>query len=136
MAFDFGLKSIGVATGQISPLMASPLHELRARDGVPNWTEIEKLLAEWQPTRLLVGLPLNMDGTEGDLCQRARRFAGRLQGRFGCPVELVDERLTSRSARLEARDMSAKPNRDRKVDSIAACLILEQYLHQTLMSQQ
>ena len=78
LAFDFGTKSIGVAVGQEITGTASPLAALKARDGIPDWNVIEKLYEEWQPQLVVVGLPLNMDGTEQEVTQRAKKFANRL----------------------------------------------------------
>src|SRR5690625_5668021 len=82
LAFDFGTQYIGVATGQSITQTASPLAALKAKDGQPNWEQVAELLKQWQPQLLLVGLPLNMDGSASELSRRARRFAGRLQGRL------------------------------------------------------
>ena len=134
LAFDYGTRSIGVANGQTITCSANPLTELRARDGTPNWDDIEKLLAEWQPDLVLVGLPLNMDGTESDFAARARKFARRLHGRFGVQVAMVDERLTTR----EAKSMVAHRDsyRDNPVDALAAQLILESWLQDPTMAQE
>ena len=99
LGFDFGTKKTGVATGQSITATAAPLAPLAMRDGIPDWLVIERLLKEWQPQALLVGLPLNMDDTESELSHLARKFARRLHGRFNLPVFMVDERLTSRAAR-------------------------------------
>lgn len=101
LSFDFGTKSIGVAIGQQLTGTARPLAALKANDGVPDWNKIEALLKEWQPDRVVVGLPLNMDGTEQPLTARARKFANRLHGRFGVQVDLHDERLSTVEARAE-----------------------------------
>jgi putative holliday junction resolvase len=131
ICFDFGLNSIGVATGQGALSIATPLKELRAKDGIPDWSQVENLLSEWQPKTILVGLPLNMDGSESPLSQRARKFGNRLHGRYGIEVEMVDERLTSRSAKEEMSELGHKGNyKDKPIDSVAACLILEQYFNQ------
>lgn len=98
LAFDYGTRNIGVASGQTLTCSATEQSPLKARDGVPDWQQVEKLLQEWQPDLVLVGLPLNMDGSESELSARARKFANRLHGRFGVKVELVDERLTSFAA--------------------------------------
>lgn len=98
LAFDFGLRHIGVASGQTVTGSAGPLTTVAARDGVPRWNELLALVATWQPIRLLVGLPLNMDGSESDMSARARSFAEALSRRSGVPSEMVDERLTSRAA--------------------------------------
>ena len=104
LAFDFGLKHIGVAVGQPVTQTASPLTTIAARDGIPKWSAIERLIAEWEPTVLLVGLPLNMDDSESEMSIRARAFAKRVSRRFGIPTEMVDERLTSFAAREAASD--------------------------------
>lgn len=129
LAFDYGTKNIGVATGQTITSSANALAPLKAKDGVPDWTQIEKLLKEWKPDLVLVGLPLNMDDSESEFSARARKFSNRIQGRFGVKVEMVDERLTSFEAKGEI--MSRGGSRDYKnnpVDSIAARLILESWL--------
>lgn len=129
LAFDYGTKNIGVASGQTITRSASSQPALKARDGIPDWSQVEKLLQDWRPDLVLVGLPLNMDDSEGELAVRARKFANRLHGRFGVKVEMVDERLTSFAAKGEV--MQRGGSRDYKnnpVDSIAARLILEGWL--------
>ncbi|AAK03954.1 TPA: Holliday junction resolvase RuvX [Pasteurella multocida] len=128
LAFDFGTKSIGCAVGQSITGTAQALPAFKAQDGIPNWDAIGKCLAEWQPDRVVVGLPLNMDGTEQDLTVRARKFAHRLHGRFGVAVELQDERLTTTEARAEIFGRGGyKALNKSKVDGISACLILESW---------
>ena len=95
LAFDHGAKAIGVASGQSISATAEPLTTLRANAGKPRWREIKELVDEWQPTQLVVGLPLNMDGTETSSTPAARQFAAALKERYGLPVALEDERLTS-----------------------------------------
>lgn len=128
IAFDFGTGSIGCAVGQSITGTAQHLPSFKAQDGIPNWEEIGKLLAEWKPDLLVVGLPLNMDGTEQPLTQRARKFANRLNGRFNLPVELQDERLTTVEAKSEIFSRGGyKALKKDKIDSISACLILESW---------
>ncbi|HHE3604906.1 Holliday junction resolvase RuvX [Pasteurella multocida] len=128
LAFDFGTKSIGCAVGQSITGTAQALPAFKAQDGIPNWDAIGECLAEWQPDRVVVGLPLNMDGTEQDLTVRARKFAHRLHGRFGVAVELQDERLTTTEARAEIFGRGGyKALNKSKVDGISACLILESW---------
>lgn len=128
LAFDFGTKSIGCAVGQSITGTAQALPAFKAQDGVPNWAQIEKCLDEWKPALLVVGLPLNMDGTEQTLTLRAKKFANRLHGRFGLPVELQDERLTTAEARAEIFSRGGyKALNKSKVDGISACLILESW---------
>lgn len=122
VAFDFGLRYIGVASGQTITATASPLTILKARHGKPDWPALLDILRPWKPVRLLVGLPLNMDGTDGDMTVRARRFAAELERRSGIATELVDERLTSRAAREHG---GSAGNHD-----LAAALIAETWLHE------
>ncbi|MCJ8316348.1 Holliday junction resolvase RuvX [Idiomarina sp.] len=133
IGFDFGTKSIGVAVGQSVTGTASPLSALKAKDGIPNWDAIEQLFKEWQPERLVVGLPLNMDGSEQPLTQRAKKFGNRLHGRFGLPVSFQDERLTSTAAREELFNSGGYKKLEKGlVDSQAALLIVEDFLSNSL----
>jgi len=128
LSFDFGTKSIGVAIGQQLPGTARPLTALKANDGVPDWNKIEALLKEWQPDRVVVGLPLNMDGTEQPLTVRARKFANRLHGRFGVQIELHDERLSTVEARAELFERGGfRALSKGSVDSLSAVIILESW---------
>ena len=126
LGFDYGLKQIGVASGQTLTNSAEGIAILKAVDGIPDWAQVEKLLQEWQPDLVVVGLPLNMDDSESDLSSRARKFARRLQGRFGVQVEMVDERLTSREAKMLSREQGTQDLT--KIDHIAASLILQSWL--------
>lgn len=128
LAFDFGTKSIGVAIGQQITGSARPLTAIKARDGIPDWQLIERLLKEWLPDFVVVGLPLNMDGTEQPLTDRARKFSQRLHGRFGVRVELHDERLSTVEARAElfAHGGFRALNKG-SVDSLSAVIILESW---------
>ncbi|MEC8925056.1 MAG: Holliday junction resolvase RuvX [Pseudomonadota bacterium] len=129
VGFDFGTKSIGVAVGQSITGTASILKALKAQDGIPNWGAVEQLLKEWQPERVVVGLPLNMDGTEQPLTQRAKKFGNRIHGRFNVPVVFQDERLTSTAAREALFERDGYRGLEKgKVDSAAALLIVEDYL--------
>ena len=123
MAFDFGLKRIGVAVGQTLTKTAQPVHIFKADDGVPNWDTVSKYVNQWAPDVLVVGLPLNMDGTESEMSLLAKNFADKLRKRFVLPVKTFDERLSTFDAKGEAAEEYAKP--DMYVDAIAAKLILE-----------
>ena len=126
LAFDYGLRRIGVAVGNAITGTASALAVLPARDGVPDWESIRRLITEWKPALLLVGLPLNMDGSASEMSERAARFSRRLHGRFGIRCELMDERLSS----FEARDRMAGDCGRTALDSVAACVILEGWFAQ------
>ncbi len=131
LAFDFGTRTIGVASGQSVTATASPLEPLSARDGIPDWQRVEALLAEWRPARLVVGLPLNMDGSESELSARARKFGKRLHGRFGLPVDYCDERLSSFEAKGHILDRGGSRDFKREnVDSLSAVLILESWFRE------
>lgn len=128
LAFDFGTKSIGVAIGQQLTGTARPLAALKAQDGTPDWNKIEALLKEWEPDRVVVGLPLNMDGTEQPLTARARKFANRIHGRFGVQVDLHDERLSTVEARAELFELGGfRALSKGSVDSLSAVIILESW---------
>ena len=124
LAFDFGTKRIGVAVGQEVTGTAAPLEALKARDGIPDWDKIQKIYDEWQPHIVVVGLPLNMDGTSQAMTKRAQTFANRLHGRFNTPVATYDERLSTADARATLFELGGyKKLTKGKVDSVSACLI-------------
>lgn len=131
LAFDYGLKHIGVAVGQTVTRTASPLETISARDGKPDWTSVDRLVEDWRPHHILVGLPLNMDDTESGMSERARRFAHELARRSQIEVSLVDERLTSHAARSRSGQRSAGARRSKGVDdhAAAAALIAETWLN-------
>lgn len=129
MAFDYGLRQIGVATGNLALGTTQSLPIVKARDGVPDWDSLESLVKEWQPDLLVVGEPLNMDGSESELSARASKFARRLHGRLGLPVEMVDERLSSFEAKELSRERGHRGDYKKKpIDSLAAELILRTWL--------
>lgn len=129
MAFDFGLRQIGVAMGNCLLGTTMPLPILRAKDGVPEWRVLENLVNEWHPDLLVVGEPLNMDGSASELSVLAGKFARRLHGRLGLEVALVDERLSSFEAKSASREQGHSGDFKRQpVDSLAAELILLTWL--------
>ncbi len=126
MGFDFGLRRIGVAFGQSLTRTAQPLPPVFAREGIPNWEEIESRINEWQPESIVVGLPLNMDGSVSEMAKRARKFANRLHERFKVPTYLCDERLTSQEAKsIHLSQGGGTDFGQESVDGIAAQLMLE-----------
>lgn len=128
LAFDFGTKSIGVAVGQMVTQTAFPLDALKANDGIPNWDTIQNIYDEWLPDLVLVGLPLNMDGTEQEITTRAKKFANRLHGRFKKPVELHDERLSTVDAKAMLFELGGYKKLSKgKVDSVSACVIFQSW---------
>ena len=129
LAFDFGLKRIGIAVGDTVTSTSAP------RPAIPigNWTAIEREVRALQPQFLVVGAPYNSDGSEGVIAPAARAFAQELERRFGLPVQLVDERFSSLEANSALKDRRASGARRRRVrrediDSAAAAIILERWL--------
>ena len=132
LGFDFGTKQIGVAVGQMITRQARELCNLKAQDGIPRWEQIEALIKEWQPDALVVGLPLNMDGTPSEMCVRAEKFARRLNGRFNLPVHTHDERLTTFEAKGQRLSQGQQRGsyREQPVDALAAALLLQGWLEE------
>ncbi|WP_067660891.1 Holliday junction resolvase RuvX [Ferrimonas marina] len=128
MGFDFGTKSIGVAVGNSITGTAKPLVGIKAQDGIPNWDQVEKLIREWQPDKLVVGLPLNMDGTEQHVTRAARKFANRLFGRYGIETLTQDERLTTTDAKARLFEQGGYRALSKgAVDAQSAAVIVESY---------
>lgn len=134
LGFDFGLKRIGAAVGQNLTKSASPLGVVAVRGGEPDWDAIARLVAEWRPGALVVGLPYNMDLSEQEMTHRARHFAAELAERFPLPVHTVDERLSSREAEAalkERRQQGRRRITREDIDGAAACVILESWFNST-----
>lgn len=127
LGFDFGMRQIGVAVGQPVTRQARGLCILKAQDSIPDWTQIQSLLDEWNPDALIVGLPLNMDGTPSEMSRLAEKFARRLHGRFNLPCHMQDERLTSFEAKQYRTPQQARQKE--LVDATAAALLLESWLN-------
>lgn len=129
LGFDFGYTRIGVAVGQTLTGSASPLSTLDAKLGVPNWDLVQKLLHQWKPVALVVGLPTCIDDTEQYTTAASKGFARQLRKRFALPVHMVDERLSTVEARAHLYAMGGyRKIKNTEIDSIAACVILEQWL--------
>lgn len=129
LGFDFGSKYIGVAVGQTSPTLAQPLTSLSVKKGALPWKEITHLLQIWSPDALVVGIPLNMDGSEQAITHLAQNFLMELKNRFQLPVFPMDERLTTVEARSRLFAMGGyKALKKKSIDSIAAQLIVEMWL--------
>lgn len=126
LAFDFGTKRMGVASGQVITAVGTPLTPVTARDGIPDWDAVDAMVREWQPHALVVGNPLNMDGTVSELSHLALKFARRLAARYPkLPVYRQDERLSTREARATLAEVSQqRRGRLPSLDSTAACHIL------------
>ena len=131
LAFDFGMRRIGVAVGQQITASATSLAVVTSRDDGPDWKAIADLVDEWRPARLVVGMPLNADGTASEMTDQVRAFADQLE-RFGLPVECEDERYSSLEAKALLNSERAQGLRGRiskgMIDSAAATLIAERWL--------
>ena len=125
LAFDFGTQHIGVAVGQTVTKTSSPLIILNvAREGKEIWKTISSLIDEWKPDQLLVGKPLNMDGTPSEMMKKVDPFFNKLQKISNIPCELVDERLTS----FEAKQLMQVDSKDDRIDDLAAKIFLDQWI--------
>jgi putative Holliday junction resolvase len=122
MSFDFGMKRIGVAVGQKVTQTATGLGVVQAFDGIPKWDYLDKIVLDWQPERFIVGLPINMDGSNSEMSKKAQKFSRRISSRYNIRSEMFDERLTS----FEAREHDGKTH----IDAIAAKIILESWLRE------
>ena len=136
LAFDFGVKRVGIAIGERRLGQARALLVIADAANAPRFSTIGKLIGEWQATRLVVGRPLNEDGSGHEMTERCERFAHQLEGRFGLPVNLVDERFSSLEADLQMRESSARDTargtatwqqRKAKMDAEAARIILQSW---------
>jgi putative Holliday junction resolvase len=129
LAFDFGTKKIGVAVGQSVTMTANPIDTIAASD----WQHIGRVIQQWQPDALIVGVPLNMDGTAQPITRKAKQFLAELQNRTGLPVYGIDERLTTVEARQMLYELGGyKALQKISVDSFAAKLMLESWMRSNL----
>lgn len=130
LGFDFGLARVGVAVGELETGHANALLTLEGEAAAPRFAAIEKLLAEWRPAGLVVGVPLHLDGTPHEMTARCRRFANQLRGRFALPVVECDERLSSAAAEAALVNSGQRDWRARKdvLDAVAAQIILQHFL--------
>ena len=132
LGFDFGTKRIGIAIAQEITGTANPLTTVTAIKHKPDWESISRIITEWRPDLLVVGLPLHMDGSEQPMTQAARRFSNQLNGRYQIPVALMDERLSSNEAESILNEQSGFRStvfQDKaQIDMISAQLILQSWM--------
>lgn len=130
LAFDYGKKFIGVAVGSTYSGLAQGLTTLQIAGHTLDWGQISRLLDEWDPEALVVGLPLNMDGTDTSLTKLAKKFGNKLKDRYNLPVHMVDERLSTITAKntLTEAGISLKRSNKSKIDMLAAETILQGFL--------
>lgn len=141
LAFDYGLQRIGIAVGQELTGTATALTTVKATDGKPDWDTITRLIEQWKPDELVIGLPVNMDGTFHELSYRAQRFGNQLHGRYNLRANFIDERLSSLAAEQHLKNhipvstkhverKKARKGQPADIDKIAAKVILESWLNQ------
>ena len=131
LAFDYGEKYIGVAVGSRHLRLAEAVTTLRGSAQNPDWERISRLIAEWKPDAFVVGLPLNMDETPNPMTRAARAFGQRLNDRYNLPVHMVDERLSTLTARNILNEAGVPMRRHKsKLDRIAAQTILQAFLNE------
>lgn len=131
LGFDFGLKRIGVAIGQTITKTARPLTTLTAVEGLPTVSEVAALIQQWRPDALIIGIPLNMDGSEQPVTAAARRLKTWLSEQFHLPVHEIDERLSTKGAREQIfNEKGFRGLKNTEIDSVAAQIILQDWLSQ------
>lgn len=134
LGFDFGLRRIGVAVGQFTTMTASSLDTVK-HGKIPDWAAIDRLVREWKPVHMLVGLPLGPEGEETRMSRAARKFGARLQSHYSLDVSFADERLSSRAAESRFAELRAqgtlKKKHSRQLDAVAAQIILENWIQST-----
>ena len=123
IAFDYGEKKIGVAVGQTSTNTSSPLQIIFNKDNKTNWISISSLLDEWKPDLILLGKPLNMDGSDSEIMKKVDKFYKELKSIYDADIEFVDERLTT----FEAREILKDEKHD-NVDAHAAKILIDNWL--------
>ena len=122
VAFDFGTKKIGVAVGQTATYTSSPLQIIINKDNKVNWSEISILLNEWNTELIIVGKPLNMDGTDSEIMKQVEKFYEKLKNTFDVNLEYIDERLTT----FEAKQILEDTDID-QVDANAAKILIDNW---------
>lgn len=132
LAFDFGEARIGVAVGNTELCIPHPVETISFEDNERRFARIGELITHWQPQRLVVGLPMHLDGNEHAMSKLARKFANRLNGRFNLPVDLVDERLSSAAASSALDDAGLRGRKQKPaLDQVAAMQILQGWFDQS-----
>ncbi|CAL4324284.1 Holliday junction resolvase RuvX [Buchnera aphidicola] len=131
LSFDFGTKNIGVAVGQKITKTASALKNITVKNGIPNWKNISSIIKYWKPKLIIIGYPLNMDGTKQKITQKVHIFAKNIQLKYNIHVELHDERLTTVESKTILYEYGGyKKLKKNNIHSLSAIIILESWLNQ------
>ncbi|MCW5197084.1 Holliday junction resolvase RuvX [Buchnera aphidicola] len=132
LSFDFGTKNIGVAVGQQITSTATSLNSIKVKNGKPNWHTISSLISSWKPKLIILGYPLNMNGTKQKITNQVKKFSKSLYKRFCIKIYLHDERLTTKEAKSYLFTQGGYKNlKKNKIDSVSAVLILESWIKHT-----
>ena len=127
MAFDFGLRNIGIAIGQNITKSASTFYAIKAKEGEPDWMKLDSIVKEWEPSLFIVGDPINMDGTKSEFQKRILKFSNDLKKRYAINIYKMDERLTPKEAKERIKDESNGLQASANKHSISAQIILEDW---------
>lgn len=127
MAFDFGLRNIGIAIGQNITKSASTFYAIKAKEGEPDWMKLDSIVKEWEPSLFIVGDPINMDGTKSEFQKRIIKFSIDLKRRYAIKIYKMDERLTTKEAKERIKDESNGLQASANKHSISAQIILEDW---------
>ena len=127
MAFDYGLRNIGIAIGQNITKSASTFYTIKAKEGEPDWIKLDSIVKEWEPTLFIVGDPFNMDGTRSEFQKRISQFSTKLKNRYKIRLHMMDERLTTKEAKERIKTGSSELKESTNKHSISAQIILEDW---------
>ena len=127
MAFDYGLRNIGIAIGQNITKSASTFYAIKAKEGEPDWIKLDSIVKEWEPALFIVGDPFNMDGTKSEFQKRISQFSTKLKNRYKIRLHMMDERLTTKEAKERIKTESSELKKSTNKHSISAQIILEDW---------
>ena len=130
IGLDYGKSRIGIASGQMITKTATPIATIAAKQGEPEWRELDKIIKQWRPSDIIVGLPIDAKDQETKITEEARAFAQKIELRYQKPVHLISETFSTREARWRLEEVQNKSNRHLKVDAFAACVILETWMNE------
>lgn len=131
LGFDYGERRIGIAVGQTITGHASPLETITAINQKPDWTKIQKIIQEWRPDALIIGIPYHLDGKPSEMTEKAERFGRQLEGRFNLPVKTVNETLSSYEAEQELqKKVKISQHNKQEIDKMSAAIIVQSWLEQ------
>jgi putative Holliday junction resolvase len=139
LGIDYGLRKIGVAIGQTLLGTSSPIGIVTCQFGEPNWPQLSKIITEWAPDRIVIGMPYNIDDSENDMTEKVKIFGEAVAKKYKLPVFFEDEKLTTKLANSELAEMQHYKKSPKKipnlVDAFSACMIVESYIQNLLRNK-